>query len=81
MNVEPLVIAEMVESFVDSEHEDDRKYENRTPLDESGVWTLHQLAGRIYAAGFDEGSRTTEVRGRGRRQRKSDSVVARVAQP
>jgi len=71
--VEPRAIANLVETFVNDEYEDDRKYENRTPLDESGVWTLHQLAAEIYAAGFEEGLRTAECREQGRRSRKSDA--------
>ena len=73
MSVEPEAIVALVEAFVNDEHEDDRKYTNRTPLDESGVWSLHQLAAAIYAAGFDAGTRTEEARGRGKRQRKSDA--------
>jgi len=69
MSVEPKAITDLVETFVNDEHEDDRKYENRTPLDESGVWSLHQLAAEIFALGFDEGTRTQDARERGRRQR------------
>jgi len=60
------------------EHADDRKYTNRTPLDESGVWSLHQLAAEIYAAGFDEGSRTAERREQGRREREFDKAALEV---
>lgn len=67
--LEPKVIADIVEAFVNDEHDQDRKYTNRTPLDESGVWTLHQLAAEIYAQGFHDGIRTEEARERGRRER------------
>src|SRR5450631_2553861 len=73
MSVEPKEIVDLVERFVNDEHDDDRKYTNRTPLDESGVWTLHQLAAEIYALGFDDCSRTEEARQRGRRGRKTDA--------
>lgn len=76
MSVEPQAIANLIETFVNDEYEDDRKYENRTPLDESGVWTLHQLAAAIYALGFEEGLRTAERREQGRRSRKSDAAHA-----
>ena len=49
---------------------------NRTLLDSSSAWTLHQLAADIYAAGFEEGLRTSEVRERGARQRKFDADSA-----
>ena len=76
MAVEPIRVVDLVESFVGDEYEDVRKYENRTLLDESSVWTLHQLAAEIYAAGFDEGSRTEEARQRGKRQRKAGADAA-----
>ena len=72
-NVEPRAIAGLVETFVNDEHEDARKYSNRTPLDESGVWTLHQLAAEIYAVGFDDGLRTSEAREQGTRARRFDA--------
>lgn len=72
MSVEPKEIAALIEAFVSDEHASVRKYENRELLDESSVWTLHQLAADIYEAGFDEGTRTHEARERGRRQRKAD---------
>jgi hypothetical protein len=76
MSVEPKAIADLVESFINDEHEDARKYSNRTLLDSSSAWTLHQLAADIYAAGFEEGLRTSEARERGTRQRKFDADAA-----
>lgn len=70
MAVEPQAIADLVEDFVNDEHEDDRKYTNRAPLDSSGVWTLHQLAAEIYAIGFNDGLLTSEVRARGAQVRR-----------
>ena len=79
MSVEPQAIVALIEGFVNDEHNDDRKYTNRTPLDESGVWSLHQLAAEIYAAGFEEGVRTEEARQRGKRERKFDADSATKA--
>lgn len=76
MSVEPKRIVELVEGFVNDEHDDDRKYTNRTPLDESGVWTLHQLAAEIYALGFQDGVRAEEARQRGKRERKFNAAAA-----
>ena len=75
MSVEPKAIADLVEAFINDEHDDDRKYTNRTPLDSSGAWSLHQLAAEIYAAGFHEGLRTSEARERGTRDRKFDAAA------
>lgn len=77
--VEPKAIADLIESFINDEHEDARKYSNRTLLDSSSAWTLHQLAADIYAAGFEEGLRTSEVRERGARERKFDADRAAQA--
>jgi hypothetical protein len=77
MSVEPKAIADLVETFVNDEHDDDLKYTNRSPLDKSGAWSLHQLAAVIYAAGFADGTRTEETRERGRRHRKDDAAKAK----
>jgi len=73
VSVEPKAIAELVEEFVNDEHRDAGKWENRTPLDESGVFSLHRMAADIYAAGFEEGVRVEEARQRGKRERKFDA--------
>ena len=73
MSVEPKAVADLVEAFINDEHEDARKYSNRTLLDSLSAWTLHQLAADIYAAGFEEGLRTAEAREQGRRQREFDA--------
>lgn len=75
MAVEPKAIVDLVEGFVNDELRDDRKYTNRTPLDESGVWSLHQLAAEIYADGVAEGVRTEEARQRGKQERKFDAAA------
>jgi len=53
--VEPLAVAQDVESYVDGEHRDAAKYSNRDLLDSSGVYSLHELAARIYQRGFNDG--------------------------
>lgn len=47
--------ASAVEDFIDTEHDDARRYSNRSPLDHSGAYSLHRLAGRIYADGWGTG--------------------------
>ena len=65
----PQTIVRMVEEYVSRELSDQEKYDNRTPLDESGIWSLHRMAARIYASGFDEGVRIEAERARCVRQR------------
>jgi len=81
VSVEPKAVADLVEAFINDEHEDARKYSNRTLLDSSSAWTLHQLAADIYAAGFEEGLRTSEARERGTRERKFDADRAALEVP
>lgn len=63
----------MVEDYVDRAHDQAAKYDNSTPLDESGVWGLHELAATIFETGFEEGSRVRGIREQGQRQRRRDA--------
>lgn len=74
--VEPAEIVQLVEAFVESEHRDAAKYANRTPLDDSGVFTLHRLAAEIYAAGYRDGERAESARRHGERRRERDRNAA-----
>lgn len=65
----PSNVVALVEQYVHSELDNAKKYENRDPLDESGIWSLHRLASEIYAAGFNDGVRVEDERGRGQFQR------------
>lgn len=51
----PRDITESVEEYVDAEIRDWLRYENRTPFDESGCWSLHRLAAKVYAQGWTAG--------------------------
>jgi hypothetical protein len=68
-SIEPREVAEAVERYVERELADAAKYENRTPLDDSGVWSLHRLAASVFALGFESGEQVAEVRARGQRDR------------
>lgn len=68
----PRAVAEAVERYVADELADEQKYENRSPLDESGIWALHALAARVYEIGFNAGREAEEVRARGRHRRAVD---------
>ncbi len=65
-NIEPHQVIELVESYVQSELRDFEQYENRSPFDASGVWSLHQLARDAYALGVGDG--THQERNRQARQ-------------
>lgn len=71
--VEPRVVVEQVEQYVDEELRDARKYENSTPLDESGVGSLHRLAANIYAIGFADGESASRERELARRRREMET--------
>lgn len=58
----PLEVVHAVDEYVDSEQSDCDRFDNRALLDESGIWSLHRLAARMYAMGFDAGSRVGEER-------------------
>jgi hypothetical protein len=72
--VEPREVAEAVERYADRELADARKYDNRQPLDDSGVWDLHRLAAKVFALGFEAGEHVAEVRARGQRERDRDAT-------
>lgn len=65
----PTAVIDVVESYVHSELDDAQRYENRQPLDESGVWSLHRLAAEIYELGWGDGERAESRRNDGARQR------------
>ncbi len=67
-------VAQAVEEYVDSELSDAAKYENRTPLDESGIRSLHRLAARIYQMGYDAGERVESERNRYGARRKRETT-------
>ena len=72
--IEPAEVALLVERYVDNALEKAAKYENSTPLDDSGVWDLHRLAAEIYAGGFGVGTQVQEIYERGQRQRRRDTL-------
>lgn len=67
-----------VEQYVTKELSDAAKYDNRTPLDDSGVWSLHQLAAQIYARGWADGEFAEAERGRGERRRERENLNSGV---
>ena len=72
--IEPREVAEAVERYVAEELANVAKYENRKPLDDSAVWSLHRLAANLFALGFEAGEQVAEVRARGQRDRERDGT-------
>ena len=62
----PVNVVSEVEAYVNAELADAAQYENRTPLDDSGVWTLHRLVAEAYSRGFGDGCTVQAERDRGR---------------
>lgn len=66
-----LVVA--VDGYVERELRDAAQYDNRQPLDESGVWSLHTLAAKCYAAGWADGEAAEGERARAARLRQREA--------
>jgi hypothetical protein len=62
-----------VEQYVSDELRSAEQYDNRQPLDESGVWSLHALAAAIYAAGWAAGELAEAERQRYKAQREREA--------
>lgn len=73
--IEPQDIIQMVESYVGKELNDAEKFVNREPFDNSGVWSLHALAARIYARGFEDGEQAESERGNAQRRREREARI------
>jgi hypothetical protein len=70
----PLDVTQMVERYVSNEIRNAEQYENHELLDESGISALHQVAARIYAAGFDAGTRVESERANRAAQRETATL-------
>lgn len=72
--IETEQVADLIERYVDQELSNAAKYDNCTPLDVSGVWSLHRLAAEIYAMGHEAGERVAMTRQRGHDARKREAA-------
>ncbi|TXH16442.1 MAG: hypothetical protein E6R06_31060 [Mycobacterium sp.] len=77
--VVPVPIVHLVDEYAERELFNARKYDNRQPLDESGIHGLHRLAAEIYAAGFIDGEGVATQRAISQRQRAFDAESAAQA--
>ncbi|KKB99460.1 hypothetical protein [Mycolicibacter arupensis] len=66
-------VAELVDRYAAKELRDARQYDNRTPLDEPGIYALHDLAAQIYAHGFSDGQLIAECKHQGQWTRGRDA--------
>ena len=72
--IEPFQVIQAVEDYVRSELADAANYDNRQPLDESGIWSLHDLAAQVYALGHADGAAAESARMSGRRDREREAA-------
>ena len=70
----PPDVARTVETYVNGELADAKQYSNRTPLDESGVWSLHRLVAAAYARGFSDGAFVEAERARCQSRRDRETL-------
>jgi hypothetical protein len=80
----PLYLVTAVDDYVSLELAHADKYPNRSPLDESGVWSLHRLVERAYASGFQDGVHAEDARQRAiatRIREKADRDAAKAGDP
>jgi hypothetical protein len=68
-------VTQAVEQYVSKELHDAKAFSNREPLDDSGVWSLHALAGRIYALAWEDAERVVEERERHRQMRVREAAT------
>ncbi len=73
-NVTTHEVTGLVEEYVRRELSDYAKYENRSPLDEDGIRSLHQLAARVYSLGFRDGENVERRRGTEARLREREAA-------
>lgn len=76
-SIEPQQVIERVEYYVRRELNDFEQYENRKPFDESGVWSLHQLARDVYALGVADGCNQEMLRFSGQQARDRKTAESR----
>jgi hypothetical protein len=67
--IEPLPVVHLIEEYLSHELAQCQQFENRTPLDDSGIWSLHRLAAEIYGLGFNDGEWVEAERSRQRARR------------
>ena len=74
--IEPAAVVQAVDRYVRDELAQAKNYDNRSPLDESGVYSLHMLAAEVYAMAWDEATRAAEVRRSAVHEREHDRKAA-----
>lgn len=77
--IEPYTVTQAVEQFVDECYREAGQYENVSLLDEGQVYSLHLVAARVYAEGFQAGraaecERLNRLKERQRRRREASDA-------
>ena len=65
----PIEVVETVDRFIEAEHRDADRFSNREVLDESGAYSLHIAASKVYARGYQDGRMAERARANAERQR------------
>lgn len=74
--IEPNEVVHLIEEYIDDERRAAEKSETRTPLDEDGIYRLHNVAALVYALGFYDGTCVANERHNRRRGRDHENARA-----
>ncbi|QPZ39715.1 hypothetical protein [Paramicrobacterium chengjingii] len=77
----PIEVVEIIDRFIEREHDAARKFTNREVLDESGAYSLHEAASSVYARAYHDGRMAERARTNGERQRARDTERANEETP
>lgn len=66
-------VVNLVDDYVRTETGQAQKYDNRSPFDESGIFSLHLLAATIFAKGYELGQLSAEARHHGEHMRRHEA--------
>lgn len=72
-------VVQLVDDYANRELEQARRYDNRQPLDESGIYSLQMLAAKIYALGYNDGENVAAHRERGAHLRSHEARTEAVS--
>lgn len=79
IQIETPAVVQLIEEYIRCELRDATQFTNRTPLDESGIYDLHRVAARVYAAGWRDGERAAMERAHAQAQRDRERSVIDAA--
>ncbi|KQU49267.1 hypothetical protein ASG84_26310 [Rhodococcus sp. Leaf278] len=74
--IEPNAVVQLIEQYIDDEHRAAERADNKTALDEDGIYGLHNVAAKVYALGFYDGTCVANERHNRRRGRERENARA-----